>query len=566
MKSQDWTEIYVASLERAIATQYSTNYSGTLVTTQRMAYAIYETNDPSGRVWYDGTNPVVYKAWTGAATNSFVFTNTWPGTFLSQPFRVYSIGWDVTTNRYIRGPYTNINVSGVIGGGFNKDYTYHSKEVGAIAPRNSAGLTGQPVVRSGVKLVYTNANDQVWDYTGGGSAPYPWSTNFDKNITITRFPEEHGSVVVRIAGGIGFGDGFLRQGLDFTHTPPFPDFGYGPWDNWQPDSFGSLIFGMWTGAVVVGSGLTTNMDGSWADGHATVPMILENYIGTTPYKRDLVVIGDSLRSSTDGSNAPNVRAGAYVDDTQATDGTNFVDFSDVLPEIITTNLWAQLGIGDGTNLWSYEVTNATVQMLTNLTEVYSVANRLRWTHGAGAVYWYSGTVDNVYLWSGNSTVSWAAAQNTAQTSAPTISAASAAPYAWTEYDVHVSATWVTTYTARAKASRSILTWDGVSTNIGKGVDFYMQADAYNSGYFSLQQSGSAGVVATNRLQRFATIDPYSSLTVTSAFGQTSLPSLWPATTPTPAYQATVVTNRGFFVEFEDIVAKWDFLRATNALP
>jgi hypothetical protein len=448
------------------------------------------------------------------------------------------------------------------------------------------GIVRRAVVQEYTKLITSGFNWTILEYTGsgGGVQPYLWDTRNYPASFVSRWYEMHGATVVR--EGVGATHGFLRLGLDFVNSPANPDAGYGPWDNFGESAGEHAADGSFRGCDMDGVGLTTNLV-DFLDAACFEPVVVRDAIPGMLLRRDYLAWATNLQQCAGGtsSNLP----GRYVDDTQATAG-EFIGFTNALPEITTTGLWARLAIGDRTNKWTHDLTNSYVVTLTNWTELYRVANALRWTHvnAAGGLVWNANTTTvNGMAWDSGWTDTLANAKAACAAAPPTPSTNDYAAQATAElrqmYDwsgtYGAPSSWV--YRATFTTTSNTMLTVGLCTNIKHDVEFYIQTqlpdsftDAYalsNNQYIAY----NSGVATNGVLTRVAVYADQWGESVSNNVNDLSFgPGAWPespttfrGTTPPdptdPDFGLTI-SRGGWRIYDYDAVAKWHFTGATNA--
>lgn len=598
----DQIEIYQASLERPMATRTGDG-SGSAITTVRVASVSYGATDPESRFWFPSgsASSNLYVAADGGSTNSFIFTNTFHGTYFADPFELEYVVWTNTGDRYITGPYDQITVDGHVAGSFGDfDGTYVLKEltrgIAGVPYGVFPGIVGIPHTKRAVYASYTNDADDdkvLIDMSGHISNPvHVHITNLNPVVTPNKIlDEDWGALLLYLTGAQKQENvvAFLRAGQNLVAQPPIPDAGYGPWDQPWLLSAATTFIG-WSTGITTTAGTLTDSTSQFRDSYVVVPTVVRNIITGTPFYRDYVAMTDALRESADGGGESSSSAGAYLDDSKSTAG-EFQGFADQLPETLLTNVLKDAGVVDGQweiEQWTYEDTNTYLITSQNWTEVYAAAHELKWTHADTPDWTTNSSSANAYLWDSGWQPSLPGAKTQCSLDTPATTNESLSPEVVATIYVRESASSVTNYRAICFARRSILVSSGLTTNITKDVDFYMQVATNVTGEattaISWPFNGAGGPSETNldmyattalnaeELDRFdSAVSGGNSRSVTSAVqGQISFPpGTWPSD-PAPFLSGSLPrfaeTTRGFKVDDQDAVMKWDFQYAETALP
>ena len=181
----------------------------------------------------------------------------------------------------------------------------------------------------------------------------------------------------------------------------------------------------------------------------------------------------------------------------------------------------------------------------NLDAFQRLINAMQWTD-AGTLSWVADAANNEYVWTANSTSSWADAKSVCATSAPAIATANTLAESGTEGSYNGSQ-WSATATAR----KSKLVTPSVPTNTSHQINWYVKGTTNDIGTYD-----DFGYGVSNGFYRlFSTNDPTSDSIVTQAvgIGSTSFPPAW-------CDEPFVGTNtaRGYKVNGQLGLSKWLF--------
>jgi len=181
----------------------------------------------------------------------------------------------------------------------------------------------------------------------------------------------------------------------------------------------------------------------------------------------------------------------------------------------------------------------------NLDNIKTVINAMQWTD-AGTLSWTADSANNQYIWTGNSTSSWADAKSVAEAAAPAVSTVNTLSESGTEGS-YSAPTW----TAVATTRKSKLVTPALPTNSQHQLNWYVKGTTNDIGIYDDFGYG----VSNGYYQLFSTNTPTYDNVVTQAvgIGSTSFPPTWCA-------EPFVGTNtaRGYKVNGQLGLSKWLF--------
>ena len=558
----DVIEIFQAGTERTLALQTATGTPTAVVSTNSVPAW---TNDASALTWREyGTGGVAevrtYQApgmFSEVTTNEQWIGRTWsvdrPDIFIDKfssagaYWRIAAPYFDEGTNRWIWGPFEWLDMtnSALGAGTYDGRYTFVTNLYGTY-PLNPLGDAADRYHYTGRLDLYSNATSGRVIADTGPNLGVPWIS--DAVFTHAYIPGSwylfNSMAVFELLGQFSI---YLRDG-------DHPKL----WDEWWWYQAGAGDYGESTCGPAI-----TNLlrdapvyERKW-QGHETYMGISGGYaIFDQPFALTRVA---SLRALADTMRATRECTPYYLDDTQASGGTFYG--SNDFPMLTATGLWVELDIGytnsGGAVRFSTEGSGGTVTnylMTTNaFAEPYKVLYRLNWTAPAVAISdWTANSTYNDYQWTGVSNT-WAGAKIIAAAAIPTTNSINdARPLLYTSGTFDSGSG---DYTAYGRSRRAMLVVPvGLSTNVAHDVQFYTRSQA--QGDFDEFLQG-----ASNGMFRLFDTDAGAGATAQSGWMGTTLRGDW-CEEPSNGFDRA----RGFYVDDEQVVIKWDFQYATTVIP
>ena|GEM_PF-5110671 len=548
----DTIEIVQGARERRFATQYEAG-SNVVSTVTNTTYTW--SADPSGAVWYDGTNAQPYLAIaatnhpTEPVTNEVGFLYRVDDMVARRPW------WEATTNRYVWGTYSNYTATGFADTNANGLYTFSDRRlrlsrIGYASPGGDFNATLPTDV-------YTNA---------AGYKLYDYGVYFGG--------------VPDFLGGNGYPHRYFDSAQIFSDgSPGF--FKYGsPWavplvnSDWgsvgRTTTPGALITNYLRGATYIETSVRTNVIGR------SLPSVL------------LVKhAGNLLKDLADGSES------GYLDLVSTNAQGRFENYTNALPLLTQSNLWARLAFGTniaGKVLFSDEqpvsmypylpvITNTPV-VYSNLLERYQAAGEISqlvalrgvnnamdssWIAASNAASTRVGTITqdaeawsaagttNYYLWQSPWTNSVANAKDACAADTPAESQSDAVPRSGTMLECNHDYGGSAEYRATAWARRSKQVVTGLNTNLQPTIDTYVIVAAEGGAF---DDQGTGLTPAGLRISIDTGLSPVGTVVTSAWVGITTFPGTWPADVSDPGEGGSASTEAGYIVTDGQIVQDW----------